>query len=145
MSDSNITIRMADWSKDRDSLQNIRRLVFVDEQKVPVELEWDEYDDTSSHFLVSMEGKNIATARLKADGQIGRMAVLADYRNQGIGTRLLNYVLCYAQNSGYKHLYLHAQTSAIAFYRKHGFTATGDIFYEADIPHRLMSLNFDRE
>ncbi len=142
MSKNIIKIHIADWNNDNVCLTNIRRLVFIEEQHVPEELEWDEDDNTSTHFIVTIDNKAVATARLTANGQIGRMAVLAEYRNQGIGNKLLKFVLQHAVSLGLKQVYLHAQVSAIAFYEKLGFTATGDIFYEANIPHREMSLNF---
>lgn len=135
----NIKIRIASWDSDQDSLARIRRLVFIEEQNVPEDMEWDEYDDSATHFLISLDNKVIATARLKTDGQIGRMAVLAEYRNKGIGSKLLQYVLLVAKQQKLKNVYLHAQVSAIAFYKKHGFTTCGHVFYEANIPHREMS------
>jgi predicted GNAT family N-acyltransferase len=138
MTEQTIQCRVADWSVDRDALKNIRYQVFVDEQKVPVELEWDEYDDTATHFIVTLSGEAIACARLKDDGQIGRMAVLTEYRNQGIGQQLLRFVIRTAAEKNIDNVYLHAQVSAIPFYEKHGFTPVGEIFYEANIPHREM-------
>jgi predicted GNAT family N-acyltransferase len=134
----NIKIRIADWHTDKDSLTQIRRQVFIEEQNVPEELEWDEYDETSSHFLVTLEDKAIACARLKPDGQIGRMAVMPELRGQGIASQLLQFILQTATNQNLKRLYLHAQVSAIPFYEKQGFIVSGDIFYEANIPHREM-------
>jgi predicted GNAT family N-acyltransferase len=138
MTEQTIQCRVADWSVDRDALKSIRYQVFVDEQKVPVELEWDEYDDTATHFIVTLSGEAIACARLKDDGQIGRMAVLTEYRNQGIGQQLLRFVIRTAAEKNIDNVYLHAQVSAIPFYEKHGFTPVGEIFYEANIPHREM-------
>ncbi len=133
-----IKIRIADWKNDKKILATIRRLVFIEEQNVPEELEWDEHDDSSTHFIVTLDDKAIATARLKPDGQIGRMAVLAEYRNQGIGSKLLQFVLQSNASQNLKQFYLHAQVEAIPFYGKQGFTAHGKIFYEANIPHREM-------
>ncbi len=140
MSKANIKIRITDWKNDKKCLENIRRLVFIEEQNVPEELEWDEDDNLSTHFIVTLDDKIIATARLKPDGQIGRMAVLAEYRNQGIGYKLLHFVLQHAASLNLKQVYLHAQVTAIPFYEKQGFTAFGNVFYEANIPHREMSL-----
>jgi predicted GNAT family N-acyltransferase len=134
-----INIRIASWETDKDSLVRIRRRVFIEEQHVPENMEWDQYDDSSTHFLVRLDNQDIATARLKTDSQIGRMAVLAEYRNNGIGSRLLQFVLLTALQQKRKKVYLHAQVSAISFYEKHGFTTCSEIFYEADIPHREMS------
>jgi predicted GNAT family N-acyltransferase len=135
----NINIHIANWDSDKDSLRKIRRLVFIEEQHVPENMEWDEYDDSATHFLATLDNKVIATARLKTDGQIGRMAVLAEYRNKGIGSKLLQSVLLAARQQKLEDVYLHAQVSAISFYKKHGFTACAHVFYEANIPHREMS------
>lgn len=138
MTINNLKVRVADWHSEKEKLSKIRRQVFVEEQNVPEELEWDEYDDSSTHFLATLDNKVVATARLKPDGQIGRMAVLSEYRNQGVGSALLQLVLENAGSQNLKQVYLHAQVDAIAFYEKHGFTTQGGIFYEADIPHRAM-------
>ena len=134
-----IKICITNWDSNNDSLVRIRRQVFIEEQNVPEDMEWDEHDSSSTHFLATLDNIVIATARLKTDGQIGRMAVLAEYRNKGIGSKLLQFVLLTAKQQKQKKVYLHAQVSAIPFYKKHGFTASGDIFYEANIPHREMS------
>ena len=138
MSKQAVNIRVADWSIEKDSLKHIRHRVFIEEQKVPVEMEWDEFDTTATHFLANLSGEAIACARLKTDGQVGRMAVLTEYRNQGVGSRLLQYILDEAKQQKLDSIYLHAQVSAIPFYEKHGFTAQGEIFYEANIAHREM-------
>lgn len=141
MATEQLTIRLADWTSDKEELSDIRRLVFIEEQNVPQELEWDEFDDSCLHFLAFLDNKAIACARLKTDGQIGRMAVLKPYRKLGIGMQLLKYVMHTAENSPQitqEKLYLHAQASAVAFYEKQGFKTVGDVFYEADIPHREM-------
>ncbi len=138
MSKKDIRIRVADWYSDKESLADIRRRVFIEEQNVPVELEWDEFDESATHFLAALSGKTIACARLKTDGQIGRMAVLAEYRNQGIGQALLQFVLQEAATQALEEVSLHAQVSAIPFYEKQGFTTAGEIFFEANIPHREM-------
>ena len=141
MSKANIKIRIADWENDKKTLATIRRLVFIEEQGVPEDMEWDEFDISSTHFLVTCNGKNIASARLKPDGQIGRMAVLAEHRNQGIGSKLLQFILAQAAEQKLTKIRLHAQLEAIPFYEKQGFIASGDIFYEANIPHREMFKN----
>lgn len=138
MSTDSIKIIATSWPKHVDELKVIRRHVFIEEQNVPEELEWDEYDESSTHFLAMDDDRAVAVARLKPDGQIGRMAVLAEYRHQGIGSRLLAFVLKFAAGKNLGQVYLHAQTSAIPFYEKHGFIAQGAIFYEANIPHLGM-------
>lgn len=134
-----VEIGIADWHTERISLAKIRQRVFIEEQNVPEDMEWDEHDNSSTHFLATLDDKDVATARLKTDGQIGRMAVLAEYRNKGIGSKLLQFILLTAKQQNLNKTYLHAQVSAISFYKKHGFTACGHVFYEANIPHREMS------
>jgi len=81
----------------------------------------------------------IACARLNSDGKIGRMAVLDGHRNEGTGKTLLQFVLREAVTQNLGVVYLHAQISALTFYEKQGFTIKGDVFYEANIPHREMT------
>lgn len=138
MHESKIVIRLADWEKDKATLSTIRSQVFIKEQNVPEDMEWDEFDESACHFLTLENDQAIACARLKGDGQIGRMAVLADYRNKGTGTKLLQFVLQTAAEKNFKDVYLHAQVTAIVFYEKHGFVSQGDIFHEAGIPHQAM-------
>ena len=129
-----------DWQHDKGALSEIRRKVFIDEQHVPEQLEWDDDDDSAIHFLARIGNRNVACARLTADGKIGRMAVLKRYRNQGIGQRLLRQVIAHARDRAYPALYMHAQASATGFYEKAGFCAKGEPFMEAGIPHREMFL-----
>lgn len=139
--------RPADWQDpdDRQKLQSIRQQVFVEEQGVPVELEWDEHDDTALHFLAELDGNAVATARLILDdadtARIGRMAVLAGFRGRGIGRALLQTVIASAEQRGISCLQLYAQVQVIAFYERFGFEAQGEIFQDAGIPHRAMFRN----
>ena len=135
-----IKIQIADWTnpEDQKKLLSIRRQIFIEEQGVPEALEWDEHDSTATHYLASLSDTVVACARLKSDGQIGRMAVFPDYRNQGIGSTLLQFILNNLNPDIFSLLYLHAQTTAISFYEKQGFVRQGEIFYEADIPHVEM-------
>lgn len=131
-------VEIADWKTEATQLKAIRRIVFVEEQKVPVELEWDGLDPDCTHFMVRSLKKVIATARLKPDGQIGRMAVLQAYRGHGVGTKLMTVVLSHAVTTGLDRVYLHAQVQVIDFYQRFGFAAEGEEFMDAGIPHRAM-------
>lgn len=132
-------IRRADWHADGPTLRKLRETVFVREQGVPLELEWDGLDATAIHLLAETpDGGALGTARLLPSGQIGRMAVLSEYRGRGIGARLLAAALQAARNRGQPQPWLNAQTSAAEFYRKAGFRPEGEIFMEAGIPHRRM-------
>jgi predicted GNAT family N-acyltransferase len=134
-----ITIRLARWSEVRDVARAIRYTVFVEEQGVPVELEWDEWDEPSWHALaVADDGTALATGRLLPDGHIGRMAVMKTARGTGVGAKVLDALIAKAIELGYAELVLNAQTHAAPFYLRAGFTQVGDAFEEAGIPHVEM-------
>lgn len=132
------------WPEDRWLLGAVRRRVFIEEQQVPEELEWDEFDEVSQHVLaLDDHGNAVGCGRLKPDGQIGRMAVDRQRRRQAIGSRLLRKLLDHAEHRGMNQVYLHAQLTAIPFYQKHGFTICSDVFMDAGIPHRTMTLQLE--
>jgi predicted GNAT family N-acyltransferase len=136
-----LQIVTGDWDSLRDHAQALRVEVFVVEQGVPVELEWDEADEVSTHTVAyDQSGQAVATGRLLPDGHIGRMAVRKSARGQGIGTQVLSALLHEAKRQQFQELVLHAQTHAIEFYARHGFQIEGDEFLEAGIPHRRMTL-----
>ncbi|MGD8910160.1 MAG: GNAT family N-acetyltransferase [Chromatiales bacterium] len=141
MSNQDYTIREAIWPEERMLLKQVREPVFVEEQGVPLEMEWDD-DDIMAYHLIALDSEQrpIGTARLLGNGQIGRMAVLPEWRHRGIGTALLARLLERAETSGQRKLFLHAQTKAEEFYSKAGFAPVGNVFYEAGIPHRKMVL-----
>lgn len=133
-------VRKADWSGNKAAIRQVRDEVFVREQAVPLEQEWDKLDATCLHVLAfDMLGKPIGTGRLLETGQIGRMAVLADWRGSGVGSALLEQLLAEAHQRGLQQTFLHAQTHAIAFYSRHGFVVHGAEFMDANIPHRHMT------
>lgn len=132
------TIETVSWDDAHNTLRDLRFTVFVDEQQVPEHLEIDEFDATAQHFLAKINGKAVATARLLADGTIGRMAVLPPYRHQGIGTALVARCVDAAVEAGLSEVSLSAQTQAIPFYEKAGFDLVGPIFMDAGIPHQRM-------
>ena len=129
------------WENHNKELKKIRSTVFIEEQQVPEQLEWDEFDSQSTHFLAFHGNQPIATARLKPDGQIGRMAVIKNYRDKGIGSKLLSAVLLEAKNNGYNMVYLHAQKQAINFYKQFQFICNGIEFMDANILHQAMYKN----
>jgi predicted GNAT family N-acyltransferase len=127
------------WSELAEQARQVRDAVFVGEQKVPRDIEWDEHDAVSRHVIAhDSDGGAIGTGRLLTDGHIGRMAVLADWRGKGVGRALLERLLEEARQQGHAHLALHAQTQASGFYRRFGFVEEGPEFMEAGIPHRTM-------
>ena len=119
----------------------IRIRVFVQEQRVPAEIELDTDDQRAIHFLAITSGKAVGTARIvmkHGNAKIGRMAVLKSYRRKGVGARLLKHAVATAQKLRAGKIYLHAQVAAIDFYEGLGFRAVGKVFDEAGIPHRKM-------
>lgn len=137
-----IVVRRVNWDggMDNASLRDIRRRVFIEEQRVPESLEWDEFDAVSLHLLAETEaGMVIATGRLLPDGHIGRMAVLPEWRRRGVGYAVLLVLIEAARARGDQSVRLHAQVHALGFYGKAGFVAEGPVFDDAGIPHRTMS------
>ncbi len=140
--DPKFTVRRARWPEDASDMQAIRAVVFIDEQNVPPELEWDGTDDACLH-AIAFDGDDIpcGTGRLTADGKIGRMAVLKQYRGHGIGRAIMRQLLAIAADQGIEQVTLGAQTHAIGFYEELGFTAYGEIFDDAGMPHRSMRMS----
>ncbi len=134
-------IEPAVWSVDEANLRAVRTQVFIVEQKVPEADEWDDDDMLADHALArTREGQAIGTGRLTPDGRIGRMAVLADWRSQGVGAGLLRHLIERAREHGLRRLQLHSQKHAIPFYASFGFVAHGEEFIECDIVHQAMTL-----
>jgi len=132
-------ITETDWAHDATRLAAIRRTVFIDEQGVPEDMEWDEFDEASVHFLATADdGAPIGCARLLPDAHLGRMAVLPDWRGCGVGRALLEAAQDTARRRGHTMLQLSAQTHAAEFYARAGFVAVGDAYQEAGIPHVAM-------
>ncbi|WP_104202482.1 GNAT family N-acetyltransferase [Billgrantia saliphila] len=136
-----IEIREGSWAELGAEASEIRRIVFIEEQQVPLEEEWDGRDDECRHFLAWHREKALGTARLLPDGHIGRVAVLEEARGVGIGAALMQAAIESARRLGHAQVELAAQTHALAFYENLGFTAVGDTFMDAGIPHRNMRLS----
>lgn len=133
------TIRPASWQQDSAALRTIREQVFMREQNVPEELEWDGEDEAAFHLLAEDErGNPIGTARMLPDGHIGRVAVLLTWRRRGVGTNLILRLLQQARDNGQHEVFLDAQLDAIDFYRRLGFIEEGKTFLDAGILHRHM-------
>lgn len=138
---NDFTIEIADFERDLADLRAVREPVFVVEQQVPLELEWDDLDPRSRHVLArDADGRPIGTGRLTPEHKIGRMAVVQDWRGRGIGDAILTALIDLARTLGYVQLELHAQVSAIGFYEKFGFETFGERYDEAGIEHQSMAL-----
>ena len=139
---SQFTVRILPWREALPLARPVRDKVFIEEQRVPQELEWDEWDESSDHAVaVDTAGNTIGTARLLPDGRIGRMAVLKERRGQGVGAALLRAMLDRARERSMTRAVLHAQVRAAGFYRRFGFRERGGEFLEAGIPHVEMTLD----
>jgi predicted GNAT family N-acyltransferase len=130
--------------KDRAQMEKawaLRRVVFIEEQHVPEELELDD-DDARAFHVLALEGSTpVGCGRMVVDAdhvKIGRMAVLRELRGLGIGRRVLEFLMDAARKQGFRKAVLHAQLTAEGFYLKNGYLPIGDAFEEAGIAHRLM-------
>lgn len=133
------TLDVVTWAQEEQRLRAVRHAVFVVEQGIAEELEWDAADAISAHALArDRHGVPIACGRLLPDGRIGRMAVLSGWRGQGVGAAILSLLIDVARDRGDADVRLHAQTHAVPFYAKFGFVPEGDEYLEAGIPHRTM-------
>ncbi len=152
---------VVDTDAERDDAFAVRRSVFVDEQGVAAEIEYDEYDDSgadATHFVAYADGVAVGAARLRpADpepspdsrpdggptGKVERVAVAADRRGNGWGRRLIDAVEARAREAGFERVALHAQTRVRGFYDRLGYDAYGTEFEEAGIPHIAMETELD--
>ena len=139
-----LVILIKPWQEASQEAYLIREQVFIQEQGVPKDMELDEFDLAAKHALAYEGPLCVGTGRLvhldNHHAQIGRMAVLSAFRNQGIGKAILNHLIALAQAEGVLRLVLHSQVSVIPFYAKLGFITQGPVYDEAGIPHRNMML-----
>ena len=129
-------IELGEWAAMRTWAVPIRSAVFVDEQKVPLEMELDAWDPRSVHAVAfDADAAAVGTGRLLPDGHIGRMAVARSARGSGVGSALLRALMDEARRRGHRFAVLSAQTHAIEFYRRHGYEVAGSEYLDAGIPH----------
>jgi YbgC/YbaW family acyl-CoA thioester hydrolase len=138
-----VDVRVGRWSELGDAARKIRSQVFIDEQRIPAEMEWDGADDGCVHALACNRfGFPVATGRMLEHvpgvAKIGRMAVLAPMRGGHIGRAVLDALLQHARERGDREALLHAQLGAASFYSRAGFNTRGPVFEEAGIPHVEM-------
>lgn len=129
-------------TRDLAACHALRRTVFIEEQGVPADLEVDGRDGEAVHLLATDDGTPVGTARFLVVGdaaKIGRVCVLPDRRGEGIGVALIRAAMAEAKAMGLSRATLGAQVSAIGFYDRLGYTAEGEEFMDAGIPHRTMS------
>ena len=139
-----LDIELGDWAVLGHDAAKVRTAVFVEEQRIPQDLEWDAQDDSALHVVArNALGQEIATARLVGQpggvGRIGRMAVHRGLRGFHVGQAILQTLVNAARQRGDVEVMLHAQRSAVGFYLHQGFVARGEPFEEAGIAHIEMS------
>lgn len=135
---NSLQVRITSYQIDAAAIRAVREAVFVLEQGIPAKLEWDDADAQAQHALALVDSMPIGTGRLLADGRIGRMAVLSQWRGQGIGSALLTQLVELARQQGHQRIYLSAQRSVSGFYQRHGFQPQGEPYSEVGIPHIKM-------
>lgn len=134
-----LQIKSVSFDEYANEITQIRNTVFIEEQKIPTDLEWDNQDKNAYHFIViSEQNETIAYARLLPSGKLGRVAVLIQWRNQGLGSMLISAICENASKLGLDAIHLSSQRSAIDFYLKLGFQAIDKMHLEAGIEHQTM-------
>ncbi|KJG02709.1 GNAT family N-acetyltransferase [Photobacterium angustum] len=123
---------------NKESIRFVREQVFIKEQQIDPEIEFDGLDTQAVHVLVVDSEQPLGTGRILADGHIGRIAIMKAARGKGLGVKVVQALVEYAKQQGYPRVDLGAQTHAVDFYRKLGFTPYGEEFMEANIPHQAM-------
>ncbi|MFC1603925.1 GNAT family N-acetyltransferase [Planctomycetota bacterium] len=132
-------IAIVSWYDKQAELTSVRRAVFIEEQNVPESIDFDGSDPDFVHVLASdKNGRPVGTARINRKGRIGRMAVLKDYRRQGIGRKMIQALMDYGRKNSITDFHVSSQVTAVEFYRKMDFEPSGEEFLEAGIKHINM-------
>ncbi len=138
------SVKPIDYETGLPELRSVRETVFVQEQNVPLEEEWDALDPQCLHVIARDDaGRPIGTGRLTPERKVGRMAVLREWRGKGVGDAMLLALVDVARQRGWRELSLNSQVSASAFYTRHGFVPYGARFWEAGIEHQAMRRKLD--
>ena len=133
-------VRVADFTADFANLRQVRETVFIDEQRVPRELEFDDRDALCLHVLAFDGDAPVGTGRLDLDygGKVGRVAVVATHRRFGVGTAVMNALHAAARERKQSSVWCNAQLTAVPFYERLGYVSSGPVFVEAGIDHLRM-------
>ncbi|WP_085521683.1 GNAT family N-acetyltransferase [Tuberibacillus sp. Marseille-P3662] len=138
----NRPVIIVESKKQYDDALNVRNEVFVHEQNVPADLEIDEFEDDSTHFVTYEQDKPIGAGRLRHIDQVGkveRICVLKAYRGHKVGQAIMCAIESSAKKQGFHTLKLNAQNHAIKFYQQLGYDVCSDEFMDAGIPHVQMT------
>jgi predicted GNAT family N-acyltransferase len=135
-----LLVRVADFTADFANLRQVRETVFIDEQRVPRELEFDDRDALCLHVLAFDGDAPVGTGRLDLDygGKVGRVAVVATHRRFGVGTAVMNALHAAARERKQSSVWCNAQLTAVPFYERLGYVSSGPVFVEAGIDHLRM-------
>ena len=138
--EKHVRARDADFAADFASIRHVRETVFIDEQRVPRELEFDDRDPRCFHVLVFDGDTPVGTGRLDLDygGKVGRVAVVATHRRSGVGKAIMERLHAIARERKHARLWCHAQLTAVPFYERLGWVSSGPVFDEAGISHVRM-------
>jgi len=143
MTPATLKFKLYDWNNAKKTLIPLRRSIFIKEQLVPEELEWDNLDSEATHVALLFNNDLIGCARLLFIDRImrlERMAVIKPRRKQGFGTKLVYEIIQIAKKRNIKEIKISSQIQAMAFYQKIGFIEEGKIFIDAGIKHKKMKL-----
>lgn len=136
---NDVTIAIVNWHDKQAEITSVRRAVFTEEQNVPESIDFDGSDTDFTHVLAwDKNGRPVGTARINHKGRIGRMAVLQNYRRQGIGKKMIQVLMDYGRKNAITDFHLSSQVTAVGFYKKMGFETTGEEFLKANIKHINM-------
>jgi len=134
-----VKVLTSDWNSSKDQITFVRKQVFIIEQGIDPEDEWDEHDEDAVHFVTfGTTAVPTGTCRLTEEGQLGRLAVLPAYRHQGYGEMLMTKAIKVAREMGLRKVFLNAQVDVQQFYTKQNFRSDGKIFLEAGKMHVRM-------
>jgi len=135
-----VRARDADFTADFAIIHRLRETVFIDEQQVPRELEFDERDPLCHHVLVFDGDMAVGTGRLDLEngGKVGRVAVVATHRRSGVGTVVMERLHAIARERKQAKVWCNAQLTAVPFYERLGYVSSGPVFQEAGIDHVRM-------
>ncbi|KGT47671.1 MULTISPECIES: GNAT family N-acetyltransferase [Acinetobacter] len=142
LSSSELRIVSGSWTDLAVDAKPIREAVFIQEQQIALEDEWDAEDSVSIHFVAYLQDQPVATARLLRNNSIGRVAVLKSARGHKVGQRLMQFVMDTARTEGRQFVKLSSQVHAIGFYQALGFQLQGKEYLDCGIPHIDMYLQF---
>jgi predicted GNAT family N-acyltransferase len=146
---SELSIKICLFTHESQAIRSIRETVFQEEQGISPELEWDGLDEQCLHLVAKLGSKSVGVGRLReltADIlKLERLAVLASYRQQGVGSEMVYTAIAYSKEQGYSQMTLNAQASIAEFYERLGFTKIGKPFTEACIEHIKMEQSLTKE